>query len=554
MCNLLIYNGFVSSSSDKIKIGLALGDERGGDAIGLIYDNVKYGSEHIAVDNKYLNPYDKGVNFIRTLNINKSKTNHLVFGHNRKSSSGVGTYSSHPFCYPNEENPEFIFMHNGTISNKHELIKKYKPQKCDYSSIDSYIVGRIIYENGIDVCKDLFKEYEGGAVFAFSWLDKPNEMFLWKGGYNSLQSKLMEERPLYYHRTKKGVYMTSLEDQLYGLFNCNIEPVQLPVNCVYKITGNEHEVMFGVDRIGALKAKADAKAAAARHNHQSNYNRRQSQAAIDNAYSIDSFSFPDNDAFKTSNPQNIAAGNVYWYKGLYYANGHLLFGSNILNKHTGEVIEFSPKGEFKTKFNDAIHIEMHCYRGVWLKDRNTFVEANNQTLHTSSIGLDKYHEEHYGLSSYNNFIRTRKPISDFITPFLSYYTYKLNDQKEIIDELLLTDEDSYIVDKWNEYNHTAYTNKFQVITEWDQLYPSQEFQDIFFIQGHAIVELEFLDALKKIEGDIEEHVIQNWNEKEFDKLAVKVEKIMKLVIKDKLTPKAKVKYNYIDGIFTTKTI
>ena len=132
--------------------------------------------------------------------------------HNRKSSSGKSNNASHPFEY-GEKGDRLFFMHNGTITNIQDICKEYNYPYEAGKTIDSYVIGYIIYHNGIEECKKLFKDYSGGAVFIFYWENNPNELYMFKGEstYSTAPGTTgNEERPLWlYHEDEYNMYFVS---------------------------------------------------------------------------------------------------------------------------------------------------------------------------------------------------------------------------------------------------------------------------------------------------------------------------------------------------------
>lgn len=236
MCGLFGFIGFEKQKVD-IRSFLALGvenDSRGGHGCGIFVDGqVEYG----AASEKYFEKF-----YDQSQLLPKIKTAEVLIGHDRKASvGGICDEKLQPVVITNEETGQidFVLMHNGTIVNHTELAQKYlNMDKTESDKLsDSQIMARIIYTHGFGV----FAEYVGAGVFVMVDYRTPKRkpsVFVFKGFSKeySYSTKATEERPLYYIRTPKGLWFSSMSNHLNIMrFGTDSPVYQFPYNIVMLI-------------------------------------------------------------------------------------------------------------------------------------------------------------------------------------------------------------------------------------------------------------------------------------------------------------------------------
>ena len=203
-----------------------LNDERGGDSCGIFIDKYfKYGVKDLKLFR----------NFTTTVKYpNKFK---IAMLHCRKASAGyaINIEQAQPVIITNNDNIEFVLMHNGTITNINALADKYIPQIEIKGQSDSQILAQIIYYKGYDV----LEEYRGTAALAMiDYRGRTPEVLFFKGKscYNETNSEC--ERPLYYMVDQDCFYFSSM---YHSLYNINYKKIiyEFPTNTLLRLNNNK---------------------------------------------------------------------------------------------------------------------------------------------------------------------------------------------------------------------------------------------------------------------------------------------------------------------------
>ncbi len=168
--------------------------------------------------------------------------NHIFMGHTRKSTFGAHTEANaHPFNI----NKNMVLTHNGKFTNNYRLSQKYGMTVSQYT-VDSEAFGYILDKVGYKV----LNEYEGDAALVVHKFDQPNVIYIYHGESKKVANGvLVEERPMFYMKTKEGVYYSSLEEALKFIKEEGDEISKLPCNMVFTIRKGElHKTKIIVDR------------------------------------------------------------------------------------------------------------------------------------------------------------------------------------------------------------------------------------------------------------------------------------------------------------------
>lgn len=213
MCGLFGFIGFKKQPID-IKSFIALGvenDTRGGHGCGIFCDGeIEYGPS----SEKYFESFYEDSKLLPTI-----EAAEVLIGHDRKASiGGISDEKLQPVVsYDENGDIDFVLMHNGTITNHTELAKKYLSMEKEESDkfTDSQIMARIVYTHGFGV----FSEYVGAGVFVIVDYRTPKRkpsvyVFKGKSKEHSYSKEAEEERPLYYIRTKNGLWFSSIMSYL----------------------------------------------------------------------------------------------------------------------------------------------------------------------------------------------------------------------------------------------------------------------------------------------------------------------------------------------------
>ena len=308
----------------KMKILGMFNQERGTNSCGIAIDDYLV---------KGVNKESKWTDFIQAKKLGIPVEHNTIIAHTRKSTVGANTEdNAHPFAiFPVDENimdASLIGAHNGVITNWIELGTKYGVDSTDIK-VDSKMLLTCIAHNP-DKTVEILESYDGGAALLYYFTERPETLYVFKGEswgkensyYNSPQVKL-EERPLYYLATAEGIYISSLEEALRAIEeDGDGQPVSFKTNNIIAIThGKISTTSFRVKRGDKGLAAPATK---------STYTRTRTNVA--------SQDFSKSLLSEEPNPDKsvIKGGKVYFWRGLYWRNGHILGlgrkGSVINNK------------------------------------------------------------------------------------------------------------------------------------------------------------------------------------------------------------------------------
>lgn len=236
MCGLAGYIGN-SPNIDKLRILALYNKTRGTDGFGIAVNDTRFVFIGREGDSKeYLES-----NYFPVEEI----TSNIVLMHTRQASVGLKTVdNTHPFEYRTADNKLLgFFSMNGTVSNYNEMLKT-RGITATFTN-DSNALGFMMFHDLFE--PNIMKEYIGGGAFAFYSVSE-RKLRLWKGAAGNI-----EERPLYYMITDKGIYYSSLRDSLLFIReNKQHEIVIVPNNTLLVFNETSLESSVKIDRPGTL--------------------------------------------------------------------------------------------------------------------------------------------------------------------------------------------------------------------------------------------------------------------------------------------------------------
>lgn len=190
-------------------LGIA-NDSRGGDSCGVFIDGkIEYGVNN----ERYFENF-----FTNSALLNETKYSKIALGHCRKASVGaINIATAQPIVIQNDNNDiEFVVLHNGTIYNYKELAEKYIPDINITGMTDSQVMARIFYHKGYDV----LSEYNGGSVFFIvDYREVEPKVMFFKGVSKKYYTDLTvtDERPLYFCVEDDELVFSSIPSYLLAL-------------------------------------------------------------------------------------------------------------------------------------------------------------------------------------------------------------------------------------------------------------------------------------------------------------------------------------------------
>lgn len=371
MCNLSGYSGVRQFSPQIMKLLISLGTRRGSDGVGIYMGRDNSGKNMLFKYYGYKNGIDeaKGTDLIFGKTV--TPTNLLLLHNRARSVGGYGLQNTHPFLFNTIEGKTYIFAHNGTIKNIHELCTKYGIAR-DTALTDSQQLGEIIYNFGFNV----LTEYVGYAAFSLYHVEE-DTLYLWKGSSQCDSARQTEERPLHYYQNKDKtkLYYSSEAGALVTALNTDHNIKEVEDNTLMSIKQGQ---IINTEIFDRSHITFETKPATTTNN--SYFNR------YDDAYN-DAFGYttaPINESrsyrkrnkksyFKKEkelSPQNDAGSSIYFFKGQYWLKGHLMDGVYMIDNQ-GRATKIEEK--YYNVSNESIY--SYFVEGYMLDGEELYSEA-----------------------------------------------------------------------------------------------------------------------------------------------------------------------------------
>lgn len=305
-----------------------------------------------------------------------------IIVHCRQATIGSHTpENTHPLSIENK-----ILAHNGTISNIQELQKKYG-EKSPTGTVDSFILGNLLLSQGYHI----LEEYIGYAALIFTYQNS-DKLYVYRGESKQYKDgKLEEERPLYYLKTKEGIYFSSMQNSLEAISFDKSDVLDIvPANEVWQVKdGDFHKKVFTVNR-SEMNIKAPKKTSFYNYNKASNYNSQYAYNDIwrdtyPTSYSDSSYTSYKNTALLIPNKtlvkleletepgwkkekSMIYDDFIYFHKNRYFRQEKnkapkLMEGKVHINGN-GAIFEYSTFGTAAFYFKKGIMISPKAYKKI----------------------------------------------------------------------------------------------------------------------------------------------------------------------------------------------
>lgn len=412
-CGLFGFVGEGPVNFDWIKIMGLMNQSRGEDSCGILLG-----------DGDIEKRLGKFTDFMISADIDyeglKNYKDHTIIGHVRARSSGVVSLDNcHPFDIKNKDGKTIVVLaHNGTLKSHTEILKKYNVDNKGIN-IDSQAIAHIIAKDPIKNTS-VFGDYKGAGAFVMWFPKKKNTLYIFKGASKEYSnSKVTEERPLFYYIVDKQVYYSSLREPLYVIGGNDETVKEFPCNQLLEVKNGEIKVLKDIDRSGVdnLDSWYPWEERPKNNNYKSkNVSHHNANAYDTTSYYEDERDFHQGSAKSTSgfeivkNPakgrtklagpsrksstassdnliligeapyfnEKIHGSRVYFWRGRYYRNGHI-----INPQKSGEETKCSTLTLDNNGYDDLHPLvdthrleDVHFWDGIIIEDSN--VEKVNE--------------------------------------------------------------------------------------------------------------------------------------------------------------------------------
>lgn len=301
MCGLFGFSGVNAPDRNKLNLIGIWNQNRGTDSCGVFS-----GGEVI----KGIGTESRFSIFIQKQKIPIGGDNNTVIAHTRKASVGViNKDSAHPYTYYNDNNkPEFVFAHNGTVRNYEKYLKPYNIDPKIFHT-DSHALGFLV-ANGY---YDFLKDYDGAVTFIASDLKRPNSLIVFKGQTYKNEDA---DRPLFSLQTKEGLYVSSMDEPFEVIKEKGDVITNLSTNKIFFFKDGQLEETIDVDRQLITKKQKTYSTNYSGGGTSSSRSKSKGERWDENNLNHRKYTFNQKE-FK---------GKVYWSNGRYWRNGHLAEG------------------------------------------------------------------------------------------------------------------------------------------------------------------------------------------------------------------------------------
>ena len=364
MCGLFGFSGKKQVNVEKFKILALYNDSRGGDSTGIFYNGCEIEKD-----------LGSAFKFFKTRGFNKDveHDDRVIFGHTRKSSSGAKTKeNAHPFSYVlNKTEFKSAFAHNGTLYTwKYDMGKFIDPALIAHITVDSQALGLLITQKKYDY----LKEFDGAVTYLFYHKDEPNTLQVFKGATLDYKRQHVADRPMFALKTKEGMYFSSLIEALECISEEGDEFIDVPENEILFYKDGELVKSIKIDRQKELTYTTTNQWDWNKNNFNNNSNTtkyplEKKESVSEKKENVRRFW---NDTLEYS--PNVFRGRIYFNRGRYYRNGHLMnsFYEDAKGGITMHAFNISDDGRILYKNEKNVKgSNYYFYRGLILNVKST---------------------------------------------------------------------------------------------------------------------------------------------------------------------------------------
>lgn len=342
MCGLFGFSGHKKADLTKIKLLATYNVDRGKMSTGVF------------INNEVIKDLGDAFKFLSNNKLEYNQTKErVIFGHTRQASSGAATKANaHPFEFIKKKNNKndiaeyhSAFAHNGTLYDWRIDMKKWlTTSKYD---VDSNALGMIL--SGLDY--DYLSSYKGAVTYMRTDHRFPNTLEIFKGASLNYKNELEADRPMFALQTKEGIYFSSMKNSLEAIQKEGDEFIDIPDNKVLRFKNGilDEENSFEISRevkkqTGATTTTTTTTSGTTRGTTKSQYSKQTNNYSSTNSKigyhnSSRELSQTEKKILASEKKEktgglfwsnsihfniNVFRGTVYYNRGRYYRNGHLL--------------------------------------------------------------------------------------------------------------------------------------------------------------------------------------------------------------------------------------
>jgi len=521
-CGIFAWNGksVGSVSKDKLKLLSIYNDLRGGQSIGLYYNNIVH--KAITPNNTFRAYWEKNI-------WEDEIVDNVIIGHSRRASVGYITLrNAQPTIVTvttaDKDSSKIILAHNGTIFNYKELAEEFSVNIKSLDT-DTQVLAALLLSEG-DI---ILSRYLGGASLIYTLPNDPKKMYVFRGmsSLNENGKLLQEERPLYFYQEhKNSIYFSSEEGSLIAIAKNKDHVQEVPENTLFVVEDGKMLIEKTINRDAAYQREPIAVAA---------YNESGLYGSVVNGFYHKKTTIRDQIIVQeikyAPSLQTLIESKtgIYFYKGRYYI-GKLTAHGKIMVDGYGTLYDDDTLEESLTggmiEYNEIMIL--YFFKGILMLSKESFDKAliiqNNDSTSAFTRKLcelsplpvwdPEYVTEAYIYKPsqfYENGGNTAQFFNGSVQPIFSdlKYTFKYGEiqtieeldepyyLKDITDVIITNNFDSALYSKLNVISLEKVLIEEEVISEFEDISDITTIED----EPNELSEFE-VEALQHFKNEI----------------------------------------------------